>query len=144
MPSYREWMSAEVVDIYGVTHSIGSRSNPVESDITGTVERRTVTLVTATSLVIWNSAEPITSFAKFWLKADQDLKIELTVDRGGEVGSEELVLVHPAGLWFRLASDDALALYTGTLSGGTADVVDEIQIRNESGVTANIEYYLVR
>jgi len=143
MASYREWMAAEIVDAYGVTHEIGSRANPIETTIAGQVEHKTLSLATATSLTLWNSDESITNFDKLWLKSDQALKIELTVDKGGEVGSEEIVFVHPSGQWFRLASDDALALYTGTLSGGTADVIDEVVIRNESGTTANIEYALI-
>ena len=140
---HREYLYAEVTDALGNKHSIGSLSSPVETSVDGVVERRTVTLATATSLLIWNSAEAITNFDKLYLLSDTALKIELTVDRGGEVGSEELVLVWPANDIFKLGTDDALALYTGTLSGGTQDVIDEIYVRNESGAAATIEYMLV-
>ena len=69
--------------------------------------------------------------------------MELTVDRGGEVGSEELVVLVEANTPFRLIYDDALANYSGTLSGGTADVIDEIVCRNESGETAIIERAII-
>lgn len=140
---HREYVYAEVTDAAGNHHQIGSRTAPSETSVDGYVEHKTVSLATATSLTLWTSAEAITNFDKLYLISDQALKIELTVDTGGEVGSEEIVLVHPANEMFRLASDDALANYSGTLSGGTADVVDEIVIRNESGSTASIEYLLV-
>lgn len=133
----------ECPDANGVMHSAGSRSAPQETSVNGLVEHRTIQLATATSLTLWTSAGAITSFEFFWIKSTQALKLELTVDRGGEVGSEEIVLLIPANKAFRLSSDDALANYSGTLSGGTSDVVDEIICRNESGSTANIEYAII-
>lgn len=143
MTALREWMCLEVTDVTGRVHRVGSRSAPVETTVAGKVEHRTDTLATATSLTIWSSADAITDFDKFWLKADQALKIEVTVDRGADNGLEELVFVHPANEWFRLADNAALANYSGTLSGGTADVIDEIVVRNESGSDANLEYLIV-
>lgn len=121
----------------------GSRTQPIELTVDGYVDHDKVSLATATSLTVWNSAEALTNFDFFWLQADQDLKIELTVDRGAEVGSEELVIVQEANTPFRLIYDDALANYSGTLSGGTADVIDEIVIRNESGSTAVVERAII-
>lgn len=133
----------ECYDANGVFHSGGSRSAPQETTVNGLVDHRTVQLATATSLTLWTSAEPITSFEFFWIKSTQALRLELTVDRGGEVGSEEVVLLIPANKSFRLPVDDALANYAGTLSAGDADVIDEIVVRNESGSTANIEYAII-
>lgn len=122
-------------DLNGARYSDGSRSKPVEKTVT---QRRgsDFSLATATSLTLWTSADQVTDFDYFWLICDQALKVEITVDRGAEVGSEELVFVHPANTPFQLMDDAALALYGGTLSGGTADVIDEIVVRNESGSTA--------
>lgn len=98
------------------------------------------TLATATSLTLWDSSRTVTDFDFFWLTSDQALKVELTVDRGGEVGLEEIVIVLPASTPLLLPTNAALANYSGTLSGGSADVVDEIVLRNESGTTANITW----
>lgn len=143
MASVREYLAIEVTDAQGVVRRMGSRSAAVEASVDGLVDHAVLQLATATSLTLWNSAESITTFDRFWLIADQDLKIELTVDRGNEVGTEELVFVHPANIPFRLADDTALANYSGTLSGGTSDLIDEIVVRNESGSTATIERMIV-
>ena len=142
MPTLRYLDYLEVQDVNGVVHSVGSRSAMIEQTVDGYVEKKTVSLATATSLTLWTSAGALTNFDAFWIKSTQALKVELTVDRGGEVGSEEIVFVIPANKPFRLPTDDALANYSGTLSGGTADVVDEVVIRNESGSTAYVEYLI--
>lgn len=142
MATLRVWKAFELLG--GVKPaSGGSLAKPIELEVTGTVDHDVIQLATATSLTIWNSAEAITNFDYFYIKSDQDLKLELTVDRGGEVGSEELVLLLESNTPFDLIYDDALANYSGTLSGGTADVIDEIVIRNESGTTANIERCII-
>lgn len=127
----------------GSTHEGGSRSAPTEISCDGYVDHDTVLLATATSLTVWNSGEAITTFDFFYLRADQNLKVEITCDRGGEVGLEEFVFVLPAGRPLVLPDDTALALYSGTLSGGTSDVIDEIVVRNESGSDAIIERAIV-
>ena len=137
---YDAW---DCTDANGAPHNGGSRSAPVEITVDGYVDDATVSLATATSLTLWNSAEAITTFDFFWLVADQDLKIEITCDRGGEVGLEEFVFVHPAYKPFRLLDDAALALYSGTLSAGTLDTIDEVVVRNESGTTATIRRVII-
>lgn len=138
MATLRRWVYWELVG--GVKPaSGGSLANPVETTVDGLIDGPdAIQLATATSLTVWNSAEALTTFDFFYLQSDQALKIEITCDRGGEVGSEEFVFVHPANTPFILNDDTALANYSGTLSGGTSDVIDEIVIRNESGTTANI------
>lgn len=123
------------VDLNGTRYADGSRSAPIEK----TVTQRSgddFSLATATDLTLWDSSRSVTDFDYFWLVSDQELKVELTVDRGAEVGTEEIVFVHPANIPFDLCDDAALANYSGTLSGGTADKIDKIRIRNESGSTA--------
>ena len=143
MPNVKDYSYGEVTDASGVIHRWGSRSAPDEISVTGTVDHNTVQLATATSLTLWNSGEAITDFDYFWMKANVQLKLELTVDRGADVGLEELVILVPANKSFKLPTDDALANYSGTLSGGTSDVIDEIVVRNESGSTATIEYVVI-
>lgn len=142
MATLRRWNAWQVVG--GVNPDEGgSLSNPVETTVDGLIEHKVVQLATATSLTLWDSSEAITTFDFVRIDCDQALKIELTVDRGGEVGSEEIVFVQPANVPFILNDDTALANYSGTLSGGTADVVDSLEIRNESGTTANVEFVLI-
>ena len=143
MPALKRYLYWEL-ELPGRKLSGGSRSSPVETDVGGyALTGEDVQLATSTALTIWTSANAVADFDFFYLLSDQDLKIEVTCDRGGEVGSEEFVFIHPANVPFVLQSDDALALYSGTLSGGTEDVVDEIVVRNESGSTASIDYALI-
>ena len=134
MATLRYWSAFEV-DLNGQHYADGSRSAPIEKTVTQRMGSD-FSLATATSLTLWDSSMQVTDFDFFWLIADQALKVEITCDRGGTNGLEEFVFVHPANTPFVLADDAALANYSGTLSGGTADVIDEIIIRNESGSTA--------
>lgn len=143
MPALKRYLYWEL-ELPGRKLSGGSRSSPVDTEVSGyALTGEEVSLATATSLTVWTSANAVTNFDFFYLISDQALKIEITCDRGGEVGSEEFVFVHPANVPFILQADDALALYSGTLSGGTADVIDEIVVRNESGSTAYIDFAVI-
>lgn len=142
MAVLRVWNAWEL-EHNGVVNAGGSRSAPIEITVDGVVNNQQFTLATATSQTVWTSASPPTNFDFFWLIADQALKVELTVDRGADNGLEEIVFVHPANKPLMLLDDAALANYSGTLSGGTADVIDEIVIRNESGSTATVRAVLI-
>lgn len=139
MPILRYFTYWELPDLLGRLHKGGSLSDPVEIEVAGYVDNDTVSLATATTLTLWNSAEALTDFDFFYLKADQALYVEITCDRGGEVGLEELAFVLPAGRPLILPDDGALALYTSNFATGTADVIDSIRVRNVSGSTATIE-----
>lgn len=143
MPTLRIYDYWELTDANGAPHHGGSRSEPVDVEIDGYIDDDVISLATAYQVTLWNSAEAITEFDFFWLVSDQDLKLELTVDRGADNGLEELVVIVAAGTPFRLIYNDALANYSGTLSAGTADVIDEIVVRNESGSTASIRRVIV-
>lgn len=120
----------------------GSRSAPVEIEIDGQFIDRDFSLAASTTLDVWSSADAITDFDFLWFKADQDLRVELTVDRGNEVGDELLALLVEANTPFRLVYDDALALYTANFAAGTADVVDRVRIRNAGSSTANGRFFI--
>jgi hypothetical protein len=140
MATLRYWSAFEV-DLNGSHYSDGSRSAPVEKTVTQRAGGD-ISLATATSLTLWDSSQAVTDFDFFWMICDKELKVELTVDRGGEVGLEELAFVHPANTPFVLADDAALANYSSDISLGTADVIDKIRIRNESGDTATGTWWL--
>jgi hypothetical protein len=129
------------VDLNGAKLTGGSRAAPVEYTVTQN-DGNTQVLATATSDTLWTSANTPTDFDFFYIKSTQALKLELTVDRAGDNGSQEIVLLVPANTPFVLPMNDALANYSGTLSGGTADVIDEIVCRNESGSDATITWAL--
>src|SRR5574339_718817 len=115
----------------------GSLAQPTEITVDGLIEHRIIQLATSTTLTLWDSSEPITNFDYFWIKSDQDIRIEWTADTGGEVGTVVFAdLIESNTPWDRFY-DDVLALYTANFATGTADVLDRIRIRNVSGTTAN-------
>jgi hypothetical protein len=143
VPHLRIYDYWEATDINGQPHKAGSLSEPIDIEIDGYIDDDTVSLATSTTLTVWDSAEALTDFDFFWLKADQDLYVELTCDRGAEVGTEELAFVIEANTPFRLIYDDALALYTTNFAALTADVIDRVRVRNVSGTTASIRRAII-
>lgn len=123
-------------DLNGIKYSGGSRSTPVEITVTEYMGG-VISLATATTLDLWSSASAVTTFDYFFIKCDQDIRIELTVDRGAEVGTILIPLLVEANTPFQLIYDDALANYTANFATGSADIIDRIRIRNVSGVTTS-------
>jgi hypothetical protein len=145
MATLRYYNCFEVANPDGEAVKGGSRSAPIEIDCDGLVSDEWKSLATATTWDAWitGTEEGLTQFDFFWMYADQAVRIELTVDKGAEVGTEEIAILWPAETPFTLVGDDALALYTTDFAAGTADVIDRIRIRNESGSTAKIRRVLV-
>ncbi len=135
----------EVDTPQGEKVSGGSRSSPTEVSVDGLVSDESKSLATATTWDAWISGteEGLTDFDFFWMKADQDVRVELVCDANNGVGREEFALLIEANTPFRIIYDDALALYTLDFAAGTADVIDTIRIRNESGETAVIRRVLI-
>lgn len=121
----------------------GSRSAPIEIEVGGQKIDKEFTLATSTTLDLWTSADVLTNFDYVWIEADQDLYIEWTCDRGGEVGTVVFGDIMEANTPWDRFYDDALALYTANFATGTADVVDRIRLRNVSGSTANGRFVLI-
>lgn len=145
MATLRVYDYWEVTDAQGIKFQGGSRSAPIEIEVTPVVDDRTKSLATATTWDAWitGAEEALTEFDFFWMIADQDVRVELTVDKGNEVGDEVIALLVEANTPFRLIYDDALAAYTADFVAGTADVVDRVRIRNVSGKTAIVRRVLV-
>jgi hypothetical protein len=121
----------------------GSRSSPIEIEVSGLKIDKEFSLATSTTIDIWTSADAVTNFDYVWLEADQDLRIEWTCDRGGEVGTVVFAdLMEALTPWDRFY-DDAMANYTANYATGTADVVDRIRLRNVSGSTAYGRFVLI-
>lgn len=121
----------------------GSRSAPLELTVDGRNLDKDFSLATSTTLDIWTSSEPVTNFDYVWILADQDLYVEWTCDRGGEVGTVVFGdIIESNTPWDRFY-DDALAVYTANFATGTADVIDRIRLRNVSGSTATGRFVLI-
>lgn len=134
----------QITDAAGSKHTGGSRGSPLELEVGGQIEHKTVSLAALGTLTVWDSSEALKNFDWFWLKADTALRIEITCDRGGENGTVQFAFVWPADMPFRLFGDDAVANYAGTITGGTADLIDKVRIYNPSTTTAaNVEFAVV-
>lgn len=142
MALLRVW-KAFALELPAYTVEGGSRSAPIEITVGGQVIDKRFTLATATTLDLWTSADAVTNFEYVFIESDQDIYVEWTCDRGGEVGTvvfaDEIKAYTP---WDRLY-DDAIALHTANFATGTEDVVDRIRLRNVSGTTANGRFVLV-
>src|SRR5688572_33253424 len=89
------------VNLDGQDYRGGSRSSPIELTVT-TILPGLITLATSTTKDLWSSADSLTTFKFFWFKADQDLYVELTADRGAEVGTVVFGQIITANTPFRL------------------------------------------
>lgn len=123
-------------DLNGIKYSGGSRSSPVEITVTEYLGG-VISLANNTTLDLWSSASAVTTFDYFFMKCDVAIRVEVTVDRGGEVGDELMCFLVAANTPFQLIYDDALANYTANFGGGSADVIDRLRIRNVSGGAAS-------
>lgn len=124
----------------------GNRSAPVEVTVDGKVKDISTTLATATTVTPWDGTdtnEALTDFDFLWLKSNQNILLELTCDKGAEVGTVVFAKEIQANQDFMLLSDDAMALYTANFATGTEDKIDRLRLRNVSGSTATIEGALV-
>jgi hypothetical protein len=97
---------------------------------------KTQTIGNNTTWVAWDATgttEPLTTFLVCVIETTVDMLLELTCDANNGVGDELLVLKLKGGIPFILGSNYSIANYTANFGGGTADVIDRIRIRNESG-----------
>jgi hypothetical protein len=129
----------------GAIVSGGSRTSPESITVDGVCKDATKSLTTATTWDVWitGADESLTSFDFLYVEADQNVFLELTVDKGNEVGREEIAIEIQSGIPFALPTDDAYALYTADFGAGTEDVIDSVRVRNVSGSTANVRVVLV-
>lgn len=124
----------------------GSRSAPVQITVDGKRAELYRSLATSTTWTVWDGTdaqEPLANFDYLFIESDQNVLLELTVDKGGEVGIVVFALEIQANRPFDLMADDAMALYTANFATGTEDVIDRIRIRNVSGSTASVRVMLI-
>lgn len=124
----------------------GNRSGGYSITVDGLHERLYKSLATATTWEAWEASDENTSVTNFdflWMISDQNVFIELTCDKGGEVGTVVFACEVQANIPFVLSSDDAYALYTANFATGSEDLIDRLRVRNVSGSTALVEIHLV-
>jgi hypothetical protein len=129
-------------------HSIkfGSQTTPITLTLsTDNLTDDVKTLSNNTTYTVWSasaSTEPITSFSLLAIVTDVDMLVELTCDVGNDVGTKQLVLKAKANIPLLLGSNYSIANYTNNFGGGTADVIDQIRVRNESGGSGTVRILL--
>lgn len=143
----RVWTAFEVV-IDGISHAGGHRSKPQEVTVDDPYIDVTYPIAVTTTKDVWgfSTEEAISSFDFLWIESSLDgVLVELTTDKGGEVGDESFVVELKADKPFLLFTDTGRANYTADFAGGSADVIDRIRIRNPSASTvANVRFALFK
>lgn len=143
MATLKRWLYWEL-DLPSIKHFGGSRSSPTEVTVDGYVIEHKFSLAATTTKSIWNgTSDELTNFEYLYIESDQDVRIELTVDVGNEVGDELWAKIIKANQPFDIMEDDALAVYTANFATGTADVIDRLRIRNAGSTAANVRIVMV-
>lgn len=134
------------MDISGVKTARGSRGGPTSITVDGQTKVWNRSLADSTTATIWDgtdTSEPLSNFDYLYIIATQAIRIELTCDKGAEVGTVVFCKNLPANTPWCILYDDAMANYTANYASGTADVIDRIRVRNVSGSTAVVDAVLV-
>ena len=95
----------------------------------------TITVDATTTWDTWTSSDTINALAFLWVECASAVWIELTTDKDNDVGAssnEFYTIKTKAGVPFVLTSNISFADYTVDFAGGTADVIDQIRIRNDT------------
>lgn len=145
MATLNVWKSYELT-IDGEQLIGGSRAAPVQVTVDGKRAELYRSLATATTWDVWDATdaeEALANFDYLFIESDQNVFVELTVDKGGEVGTVVFAIEIQANKPFDLFADDAMANYTADFATGTEDVIERIRIRNNSGSTAGVRVLLV-
>lgn len=134
------------VEVDGVARRGGDIAQPVSITIAGAVKDDVKVIGTTTTWDAWASGaeEPLSDFDFLWIESELDgVQVELTIDKGAEVGREVLTITLKKDVPLVLADDAGFANYTVDFAGGTLDVIDQIRIRNPDGTnTANVRLFM--
>ena len=124
----------------------GSRGAPSSiTAATGDYLDLTHTVATATTWDVWTSgAEEMNDFDFLWVKSDiAGTYLELVCDEDATNGTTQFAIALAAGVPVTLARDDAMSNYTINFGGGTADVIDTVRVRNDTGGNAIMRAVLI-
>lgn len=134
--NYHYWETT----IDGTLYHGGSLTTPVS--VTAAVEEKhlqTFSVEDAATKKIFDVATDIGDFDYMVITSDQAVLLQIVVDDNGTSGEAYMVFTLIANLPFIMPSKVALASDgTVDLFDGTADVIERIDIKNSSGVTAKI------
>ena len=143
----RVWTAFEVV-IDGKAIAGGHRSKPQEVTVDDPYIDVTKAIAVTTTWDAWgfSTEEAFSSFDFLWIESSLDgVLVELTTDKGDEVGNESFVIELKADKPFVLFTDTGRANYTADFAGGSADLIDRVRIRNPSASTvANVRFALFK
>ncbi len=145
MPVLKVWQRFEIVDLLGVKHVGGSSVTPQTVSVVGTIKDEVKVVGAAVTWDFWvtGTEEPLTDFDFLFIESDLDgVMVELTTDKGAEVGKVVSTVELKAGKPLMLNSDGSWANYTVDFAAGTLDVIDQIRIHNPAG-NANVRAVLV-
>jgi len=120
--------------------SAGSNIEPVGIDIAGNeITNDSIVIAANTVVKVWDKDESgVGDFDFLYLACDRDLKVELTIDLGAEVGTRLQTFTLKGtgtagkyGLPFMLGDDAAYASdYTASFAAGTLDTIERIRVKN--------------
>jgi len=145
MAVLKVWQRFEIIDLLGRKHEGGSSVEPETVIVDGTVKDEVKTIGAAATWDFWvtGAEEPLTDFDLLFIESDLDgVMVELTTDKGAEVGTVVSTVELKAGKPLILNSDGSWANYTVDFAAGTLDVIDQIRIHNPAG-SANVHAVLV-
>lgn len=126
--------------INGKLYEAGVRNTPTEITLTDVLFEGRKSLAAGDVWDAWgfSTEEPVSAFDVLVIESDlSGVLVELTCDKGNDVGREEFVVELVAGLPLILGSDSSMANYTADFASGTADVIDRIRVKNPSGASSS-------
>lgn len=117
----------------------GSIQTASEISIVGEKVDITKTIGAGNSSAIWQAgvSPGPSNFDFLWLEADGTVLVEIACDYGNDNGDEFLHINVNASAPLILAADDSIAARTAAFTG-TADVIDQIKVKNEHASESRI------
>jgi hypothetical protein len=114
-------------------------------DVDGYFKGERKTLAATTTWDFWEAGaeEPLSDFDYFEVRASGLIYVELTIDKGAEVGTVVSAISIPANRTWYLTDDGALALHTADFATGSLDVIDRIRIRNPGSSAVIVDPFMV-
>lgn len=124
----------------------GSRSEYREITVSQPHFNQTKLLAAETTWDAWEAGaeEPISDFDFLFIESDlSGVMVELTADKGGEIGTRVFTIGLIANIPLMLPSNLSYANYSADFGAGTLDLIDRIRVRNKSTtLTANVRVAL--
>jgi hypothetical protein len=130
--------------VNGRKYEFGSLTTPTTIAAAGDDVYELITSVAvSTSIKIFDVDEDLADFDFLLVAADWDLQLQVVVDDDGDVGEAAFTLPvegsGTTGTWgppVIFASDDSYANYTVDFAGGTLDVIERLNVKNNSATQA--------